>query len=426
MSPEIHPGGAAWLVLEEKEWGMNLLDPSDQAARVVCGSFDHYPDRPGGYAGVLVRTSPLFWRWMRWYLQDFCRQLGPGAVLFLEVNCLPSGRGGAGGVKQWLRQQGWVWSGVLGCERLGCLMLPAGLLEIACRCGLERALSLKASRPSYSSNRGIAFRQRARFAESEFLVDEHCRDTLFQQHFGDWGNPVLPREGEEATGVGALLSNPLKSRVVVLSPHPDDELIGCGGTIFGLAQAGAEIHVIQMTEGMTCLALRGEAESVRRQIRWQEAAAVAERLGFTGHYWETGSSGGLEDSEETVARLTEVLAGLKPDLVFVPSGTDRHPEHRLANLIFERARGVIPGSCRVLEYPVWGFLAEADVAVEVTAFHRSVLDALYLYKTAMKAEDYVTRCRLLAGTYGERLLGSFNRPVEVFRSSTCLNRGDSQ
>jgi hypothetical protein len=43
-----------------------------------------------------------------------------------------------------------------------------------------------------------------------------------------------------------------------------------------------------------------------------------------------------------------------------------------------------------------------------------ILDARSLYKTAMKAEDYVTRCRLLAWYHGNRLLGRPGHDVEVF------------
>src|SRR3546814_14981849 len=38
-------------------------------------------------------------------------------------------------------------------------------------------------------------------------------------------------------------------RVAVVAPHPDDEILGCGGTMARAAAAGAEVHVVVVTRG---------------------------------------------------------------------------------------------------------------------------------------------------------------------------------
>ena len=49
--------------------------------------------------------------------------------------------------------------------------------------------------------------------------------------------------------------------VLVLAPHPDDEVFGCGGTIAGHVQAGHPVHVVLLTAGfvLTGLQLTGYA-----------------------------------------------------------------------------------------------------------------------------------------------------------------------
>src|SRR3546814_4416959 len=50
-------------------------------------------------------------------------------------------------------------------------------------------------------------------------------------------------------------------RVAVVAPHPDDEILGCGGTMARAAAAGAEVHVVVVTRGQPPLF---DEELVRR------------------------------------------------------------------------------------------------------------------------------------------------------------------
>jgi len=65
--------------------------------------------------------------------------------------------------------------------------------------------------------------------------------------------------------------------ILVLCPHPDDEMIGCGGTLIRLKQAGAKIHILQLTDGAGSGALRFAEETKKRSIRLQEAAEAGRK-----------------------------------------------------------------------------------------------------------------------------------------------------
>ena len=43
----------------------------------------------------------------------------------------------------------------------------------------------------------------------------------------------------------------LDSPVLVVAAHPDDEVLGCGGTIARMSASGTEVHVLLMAEGLT-------------------------------------------------------------------------------------------------------------------------------------------------------------------------------
>ena len=63
-------------------------------------------------------------------------------------------------------------------------------------------------------------------------------------------------------------------RALVIAPHPDDEILGCGGTIARLCAAGVEVHVAIVTRGKPP---RFDAAHVRRVE--EEARAAHDFLG---------------------------------------------------------------------------------------------------------------------------------------------------
>src|SRR5947209_4236656 len=70
----------------------------------------------------------------------------------------------------------------------------------------------------------------------------------------------------------------LARSAVVFAPHPDDETLGCGGTILKKRGLGAEVHVVFMTDGAQSHAsLMAPAEM--RALRAREGVAAAAALG---------------------------------------------------------------------------------------------------------------------------------------------------
>src|SRR4051812_3355572 len=68
-------------------------------------------------------------------------------------------------------------------------------------------------------------------------------------------------------------------RVLVISPHADDEVLGCGGLIAAQVEAGAEVHVLYLAvDGMRHYGLDG-ATSYRQRL--DEIEAVRATLGFS-------------------------------------------------------------------------------------------------------------------------------------------------
>ncbi|WP_017430839.1 PIG-L deacetylase family protein [Vreelandella jeotgali] len=106
-------------------------------------------------------------------------------------------------------------------------------------------------------------------------------------------------------------------RVLVLAPHSDDEVFGCGGTLAMLAAAGAEIEVVIVS--------RDESG----HDRLGESHAAASLLGYLApaqwHYADRGLEAALPELTQQVG---DTLERLRPTLVFAPSPWEIHPDHR--------------------------------------------------------------------------------------------------
>ena len=69
-------------------------------------------------------------------------------------------------------------------------------------------------------------------------------------------------------------------KLIVFAAHPDDETIGCGGTIKKLSQNGCEVIVVFATTGNTGIDQSRSYEKNIKSIRLKEANSAAKILGI--------------------------------------------------------------------------------------------------------------------------------------------------
>jgi len=112
--------------------------------------------------------------------------------------------------------------------------------------------------------------------------------------------------------------------VLVIAPHPDDEVLGVGGTIARLAAAGRPVHVAIVTRGMPPQFTDEQIAKVRA-----EASAAHARLGVTQTHWLDLPAARLDQvpHSETNAAVGRVVAEVAPELLFVPHPGDMHLDH---------------------------------------------------------------------------------------------------
>jgi LmbE family N-acetylglucosaminyl deacetylase len=191
--------------------------------------------------------------------------------------------------------------------------------------------------------------------------------------------PVQPLDVARLAASGAL----------VFSPHPDDEVIGCGGTLLDLAARGGPVTVVQVTDGSDSAAFIDEPEAVRRQIRLDEAERVARRLGARELVCLRADNRALRSSETLRAEFRRVLERVRPGIVFAPSFTDIHPDHQTVLRLLAGALEAIPDrGMGVALYEVWSLVAPTHLH-PVDARIGDIEELLLTYETALKIDDYV-------------------------------------
>lgn len=116
---------------------------------------------------------------------------------------------------------------------------------------------------------------------------------------------------------------------MVIAPHPDDEILGCGGTMSRLAAAGCEITVVLMTRGTPPRFDVRDIETVQA-----EAKAAHARIGVTRLYWLDFPAAELDriPHADINRELGTLVRAARPDALFIPFLGDVHMDHQLVFL----------------------------------------------------------------------------------------------
>jgi LmbE family N-acetylglucosaminyl deacetylase len=208
------------------------------------------------------------------------------------------------------------------------------------------------------------------------------------------------------------LERPVGRRILAISPHPDDESIGCGG--FLLSHAGySKILILNVYNGDGGGAIgegpwqddpvyKAQLSEMRRQELDEVAAMLEAKVIRFGISDCTGVPGPGE-----VAAMRHVLENFSPDIVLLPWFLDNHPHHRITNRIFiEAVRGL---NLMVLAYEIWGLL-NPNAFFDVTDVLDRKLAMIAIYASQLRTVDYVAYANALARTR------AFHYPVRDNRS----------
>ena len=191
----------------------------------------------------------------------------------------------------------------------------------------------------------------------------------------------------------------MHQRVLVLSPHPDDETIGCGGTLCQHVRNGDRVAVIFLTSGDA----GGHGMTREQTIKVREAEAMrAAKLLKLGpiEFWRQ-PDGAMKETPELIERLAKAIKRLKPDVVYLPHDREMHPDHRTAVRLLKRALAKVRQQPDILMFEVWTPLQRMDHIVDISPFIEKKLKAIRLYRSQNDALGFDEAFKGLARYRGE-------------------------
>ena len=186
-------------------------------------------------------------------------------------------------------------------------------------------------------------------------------------------------------------SNLTGKRVLSLAPHPDDETIGCGGSLALHIQAGDSVKVIFLTNGAKGDSKGKVDKDEYVALRRMEAVEACKCLGITDIEFWGYEDRALAGSKGKLSRIRDLLNDFKPELVYVPSPLEFHPDHRAAALLLQDA--IV--SCES-DFDVACYEANQPLRVNVLVDITPVLDmkrkAIECYQSQLREMPYGEIC----------------------------------
>ena len=184
-------------------------------------------------------------------------------------------------------------------------------------------------------------------------------------------------------------------KTLIIAPHADDELLGCGGTLLRRVAEGDTVAWLLMTS----ITEDGGWDLEQIQLRANEIDRVRKGLNISEqNLYELGFNAADLDSvpmNTLVSRISEVFIDYQPNEVFIPYPGDVHSDHRLT---FQAASACTkwfryPSVKRVLAYETpsetdfgidprdLGF--RPNVFIDVNKYMKRKLDMLCQYESEM-------------------------------------------
>lgn len=175
--------------------------------------------------------------------------------------------------------------------------------------------------------------------------------------------------------------------VLTLAPHPDDEALGCSGSITLLNNKGAHSTIVYLTNGER---LHRDPSKDIAEKRTEEAKKVSKMLGCEETLFLNFPDGETSKYKDKIyKKLHEIIIRKRPELVFAPSPIDYHADHiSLSYVAFNLLKDL--GSFKLAFYEVYSTI-RFNCLIDISEVIGQKKDAILAYNTSLseKPEVYV-------------------------------------
>lgn len=203
-----------------------------------------------------------------------------------------------------------------------------------------------------------------------------------------------------------ILDQPKNGRILVLAPHPDDEVFGCGGILAKHRLQKNKVKIVYLT---------GD------ERREKEARTATQILGIDDLAFLRLGDGNLVAAEKETAAIKKIINKYKPNVIYAPYFLDTHSDHQATAKILAQALAGNP-SIEIWLYEVWTPLLANRIIKIDDVFEQKKL-AIQAYKSQIRERRYPAAISGLnayrAGMFncGERAEAFFKAGSKLYRSA---------
>lgn len=287
--------------------------------------------------------------------------------------------------------------------------------------------------------------------------------------------------GYHRNGLAVNMKIDANERLLVFAPHPDDEVLGCGGLMQRIKALGGRVGVVYLTTGDGCVTFNPFAlingKKIHRNLgyrRAKEALHAMEYLNiskddmaFLGYpdrglltiwgmrenpyqeyrsritgadyvFYRCSESQGMSYDFESLSRsLALIIERFKPTMVLIPSSLDRHPDHRATNFFVKTALKSRKSSPRIFSYLIhyksWpnqfynknhmpkGLPVNGCELWLVPTEYHCKIQAMTFYRSQHPSSNH----DFTSFAYGEEMFWREDLAIDDHHGVTISNRGDN-
>jgi len=185
----------------------------------------------------------------------------------------------------------------------------------------------------------------------------------------------------------------MKKKVLIVAAHPDDEVLGCGGTILKHTSDGDDVKLVFMSDGETSR-INGKDKIKERENKAKKAAAILKVneiffLKFPDNKMDT------IPFLEIVKSIENIINQFKPEIIYTHFQGDLNIDHRITYEAVSTASRPFPGQSvkkllcfEVLSSTNWNFSSHGNFNpnyfVDISNFHNLKYEALNSYDSEIR------------------------------------------
>ncbi|WP_353181923.1 bacillithiol biosynthesis deacetylase BshB1 [Parapedobacter lycopersici] len=188
-----------------------------------------------------------------------------------------------------------------------------------------------------------------------------------------------------------------KLAILVITVHPDDAELGCGGTILKHVAMGHKVGIVDLTRGE--LGTRGTPE-----MRAEEASAAGRILGLHARENLGMRDGFFSNDEQHQLEVVRAIRRYRPEIIITNALHDRHPDHgRAGDLVNDatflaglrkveteedNGQPQAPHRPGLLLQLIQDRYIKPDIAVDVSEYWQQKIQAIQAYKSQFHHAGY--------------------------------------